>query len=241
MLFRNVFFILFFLLLQQQGITQQYLHGKIFNRTTREVLVVISVHNLQQDKYSASDMGGNYKIVARVGDTITFSGISYATDTLVVTERMLLNGTDVELRQSGITLKEVTVMNKYRMDSLNRKLDYKHIYDRSFSKINGGNTPANGVGFVFSPITYFSKQERRNRQLKKRLLQEEQAYYIDYRFSVSAVERVTNLHGDSLQMFMLKYRPTYEFCRKASNEDMLLYINHCLKKLKKEIRNLELK
>ena len=47
--------------------------------------------------------------------------------------------------------------------------------------------------------------------------------------------RVTGLKGDSLQRFMYRYRPSYAFCRKATNEDILLYINASLKKfLKKE-------
>jgi hypothetical protein len=32
---------------------------------------------------------------------------------------------------------------------------------------------------------------------------------------------------------MVTYRPTYKFCRNASNEDMLLYINEKLKLFQK--------
>jgi hypothetical protein len=35
----------------------------------------------------------------------------------------------------------------------------------------------------------------------------------------------TRLTGDSLQLFLRRYRPSYKFCRKANSEDILLYIN----------------
>jgi hypothetical protein len=44
---------------------------------------------------------------------------------------------------------------------------------------------------------------------------------------------VTGLKGDSLQLFMVTYRPTYKFCRSATNEDILLYINEKLKLFQK--------
>jgi hypothetical protein len=44
------------------------------------------------------------------------------------------------------------------------------------------------------------------------------------------VSRVTGLHDDSLRIFLYQYRPSYNFCRKAANEDILLYINDKVKK-----------
>ncbi len=37
--------------------------------------------------------------------------------------------------------------------------------------------------------------------------------------------QLTMLSGDSLRLFLVKFRPSYAFCRKASYQDMLFYIN----------------
>jgi hypothetical protein len=93
----------------------------------------------------------------------------------------------------------------------------------------GGQTPSYGFGLVLSPFSWLSGKQQQTRQLKKDLpVQEEQAY-IDFRFNKQQVARLTGLTGDSLQSFMVRYRPTYEFCRKSSESDMLDYINNCLK------------
>ena len=65
----------------------------------------------------------------------------------------------------------------------------------------------------------------RKRRLKKRLREEERDYYIDFKFPRARVALLTGLRGDSLQVFMIRYRPSYEFCRRVSTMDMLLYIN----------------
>jgi hypothetical protein len=61
--------------------------------------------------------------------------------------------------------------------------------------------------------------------LKKRLRQEEEDYYIDNKFPRTKVAQLTGLRGDSLQQFMIRYRPTYQWCRTANAMDVLLYIN----------------
>jgi hypothetical protein len=47
------------------------------------------------------------------------------------------------------------------------------------------------------------------------------------------VKRITRLEGDSLRLFMYSKRPTYDFCRKSSPEEMLIYISDSLKEFRK--------
>ena len=45
--------------------------------------------------------------------------------------------------------------------------------------------------------------------------------------------RSRDLQGDSLKTFMKKYRPSYDYCRKAATVDILVYINDCYKQYMK--------
>jgi hypothetical protein len=76
----------------------------------------------------------------------------------------------------------------------------------------------------FSPIGFLHNRSK-NRKTNKNLEYQEEQDFVDYSFSRRYVEKLTNLHGDSLLTFMLRYRPTYMFCRGASSEDMLHYVN----------------
>jgi len=120
-------------------------------------------------------------------------------------------------------------LSNYQLDSIQRKEDYAWLDQTHKVRLAGDQTPTDGVGIGFSPVTYFSSEQKDLRQLRQRVKSEEKDFYIDSRFPPSYVSMVTGLKGDSLQLFMVTYRPTYKFSRNASNEDILLYINEKLK------------
>ncbi|HEX9513845.1 MAG TPA: hypothetical protein VF939_25315 [Puia sp.] len=215
--------------------SQQFLSGRIHKKSSTEVLMSVSVHNLTQRKYNQSDMGGNFKIGAMKGDTVVFTSAGYLPDTTIVNTWMFeeADGYTVYLKPNLVELPSVRVgeQSNYQLDSLKRRDDYRQLEDSLHKvKLAFGKTFSDGVGISFSPLSYFYGPEARRRRFRKRLKQEEIDYYIDSRFPRPYVARVTGLQGDSLQVFMFRYRPSYKFCRQASNEDMLFYINDCLKK-----------
>jgi len=53
---------------------------------------------------------------------------------------------------------------------------------------------------------------------------EEQDKYVDHRFARSVVLKITHLEGDELDSFMMRYRPSYAFCKKATDYDLYDYI-----------------
>lgn len=218
------------------GYTQQTMTGKIEKRSTTEIIIGANVINLKQRKHNTSDLGGNYKIPANIGDTIIFSSAGYLPDTVIVAGYMLTASYLVALWPNVKRLETVVVdeSQNYQLDSMQRREDYKFILDKKHPvRLWNEKRPADGPGLSFSPIGYFSKGERARRRLKKRLKQEEEDYYIDTRFPVGRVAQLTRLQGDSLRMFMYRYRPSYQFCRSASSQDMFLYINDKVKLFRK--------
>jgi hypothetical protein len=221
---------------------QEFLQGKITERNSTKVLMSVTIHNITANTYTSSDMGGFFKIMAAKNDQITFSMDGYFTFTLTVTTKSLYEDNKITLEPAGNMLDSVTVISRYRMDSINRRNEYASLYKRPQSKVTGGNTPV-GFGVNFSPFTYFSRQEKQRRDMKKRLKQEDEASYVDYRFSPEQVARVTTLKGDSLNTFMNAYRPSYSFSRKASTDEMKNYIinayNDFLKSLRQKTQSLK--
>lgn len=226
---KQALLILFFALIGSYGKSQIFLTGQIFDRGYDRVVIAASVKNITNSKISISDMGGNYKIPASIGDKIIFSSASYIADTIIVKQSMLTDGLDIYLLQNIIQLEEVGVgeLNKYQVDSISRIEEFSDVMGKSNSKLVGGkgNNPTDGVGVTFSPISHFSKKEKEQRRFKRMFLKQEEEYYVDYKFPYQYVAQITGLKGDSLKTFMFKYRPSYGFCRANDKSAMLVYIN----------------
>jgi len=236
MLKENGWILIFFLALSHAASAQQQLAGKVVKKGSAEILIGVTITNLSQGRHNISDMGGNYKIAANPGDTILFSSVGYLPDTVIVAAYMFSESFLVPLEPHVVALPAVKVdeLRNYQLDSIKRRDDYRTLLDKKHPvKLWNEKRSADGPGLSFSPIGYFSKGERQKRQLKKRLRQEEEDYYIDSKFSVARVSQLTRLSGDSLRIFMWRYRPSYKFCRNAASQDIFLYINDKLKEFKK--------
>lgn len=208
---------------------QTVLKGKVVDGIYDRVVMGASVINKTQNKSSRSDAGGNYIIPANEGDIVLFSSVGYEPDSISVTRDMLAGTYDIALVRKIVLMEEVEVgeLNAYQVDSIGRREEFDSILSRRETRLVGGrgNSPTDGVGITFSPISRYSKEEKNLRRFKKTYENQEREYYIDYKFSFSQITRVTGLTGDSLRAFMVQYRPDYGFCRKHTHAEMLVYIN----------------
>jgi hypothetical protein len=232
MTMRYLFPTILLLLLTISGFSQTFLTGKVRKKETSEILISVSIQNLSLNKYDLSDEGGNYRIPAREGDVLTFSSVGYLKDTLVVSKAMLSGDNPVFLEPRVVELPtfEVGSASGYQQDSIERRQEYKWIYDHGTQEKWVKERKGDGVGVSMNIFRGSSHEEKDWDKLKKRLIKEEEQHYIDYRYSREYVSRLTHLQGDSLQKFMELYRPTYDYARKAAQVDILVFINDSYKK-----------
>ncbi|MEO6313828.1 MAG: hypothetical protein ABIU63_10845 [Chitinophagaceae bacterium] len=207
---------------------QPLLKGKIYDLTTDSLLPSTTIYNISKKLYVLSTGEGDYAIAAQEGDKIVFTSVGYLPDTIKVLNYMIDAGYDISMTLKNNLLKNVTVRGpNYLADSLSRREGYGAFYDRSKKDMISRSGPSNGVGIALSPIGFFSRRSK-DRKMNRNLQYQEEQDFVDYSFSRRYVANLTNLRGDSLMVFMIRYRPSYEFCRKASNEDMLHYVNDAL-------------
>lgn len=229
---RLLLFLLLFNIISAPISAQQTLQGKIYDRITDSALAGINVFNRTNRSFSVSAKDGSYSIAASEGDKVMFTASGFKTDSVIVTFSQLLTQYDVSLSARYVSLSGITLNSSYQADSLERRNIYRYYFD-SLKNITGGNRPTDGVGISISPLSYFSSKAKRQRELRKRLLKEERDSYIDRSFPAEWVERLISLHGDSLRLFMYRYRPSYDFCRKTDRADMIVYISDKLKEFRK--------
>lgn len=218
------------------GSGQQFLTGKIYKANSTEFLISVSIHNITQQRYDLSEENGSYRIQVAPGDHVAFSSVGYVADTITVTASMLTAAYPVYLEVRAQTLKAIRVgeFSNYQLDSMDRRKEYAWVY-------NHENTPrmakdrqgADGVGVTLNIFRNTSSAAKQRVKLEKRLEKEEEDYYVDARYNKDYVTKITKLKGDSLAEFMRRYRPSYEYCRKAANVDILVYINDSYKQYMK--------
>jgi hypothetical protein len=229
---RQITYLLFFLLPGFTGFAQQFLTGKVSKKDNLDILSSVSVYNQTLRKHSLSDEEGNYRIMAQPGDIVIFSCVGYHADTIAVSAKILGAEFPILLDLRPVALQAVTVgsLSNYQLDSLERRQVYSWIYEQQRQPVVERQRQGDGVGIELNVIPHGSSEVRQRLKLKKRILREEQQHYVNFRFPADYVSRLTHLGGDSLKQFMVRYRPTYNFCRTAANLDILVYINDSFKK-----------
>jgi hypothetical protein len=218
------------------GSGQQFLTGKVYKANSTEFLISVSIHNITKQRYDLSEEDGSYRIQAAPGDHISFSSVGYKTDTITVTASLLTASCPIYLDIRAQTLQAVRVgeLSNYQLDSIDRRKEYAWVYEHD-------NTPrmakdrqgSDGVGVTLNIFRNSSSAAKQRIHLEKRLEKEEEDYYVDSRYNKDYVSKITRLKGDSLAEFMRKYRPSYDYCRRAANVDILVYISDSYKQYMK--------
>jgi CarboxypepD_reg-like domain len=214
-------------------------HGTVFNMYRTRPLEAVSVI-CTSGKGTITDSNGNYSIMVSLADSIYFSYLGRATAKFAVSVINTASGFDIALHVDPLELKEVKVMpHNYRMDSLQNRKDYEKIFNfkKPGFKITSPTTNGGlGAGVDLDELINVFRFDRTKRLLafQSRLVDEEQDKFVDHRFSKYVVKKITHLDGDELDTFMVKYRPSYEFCKRATDYDFFDYIKLADQQYKKD-------
>jgi hypothetical protein len=232
----SLFFVSFFISGKAWG--QISIHGTVYNMYRTRPLDGVSVLSTS-GRGTATDSNGNYTITVNLDDSIYFSYLGQATVRYPVGRINYYNGFDIALHVDPTELKEVRVMPRsYRNDSIQNRKDYAKIFNfkKPGFKLNGPSPNGAGVGVDLDELinVFRFARTKRIQAFQRRLLDEEQDKFIDHRFNRSIVLKVTHLQGDELDSFMVKYRPSYEFCERATDYDLLDYVKLAFREYQKD-------
>jgi len=151
----------------------------------------------------------------------------------------------IELEPGVISLKEVTIHSNrdadFKKDSIENRVAYAKQFNYKgptvMDAFTGNSNKGPGELVSINPlilIAAFTKKSTPEYKFNKILVRDEEAEYVDRKFNRGIVSQITGLKGDTLSTFLVNYRPTYQFAKKATDYDMEVYIKDCLKKLEKD-------
>lgn len=205
--------------------------GTVYDSSRNYPLEAVSVISTS-GRGAVTSSQGMYEIEVTEKDSIWFSYLGKPTMKFPVATIHNVLQFDISLHITIPTLKEVKIRPRnYRQDSLQNREDYAKVFNYQKPKLKTV-TPqyGAGVGFDLDEIInmFRFKRNRSIANFQKRLLQQEEDKYIDYRFNKGLVRRLTLLTGNELDSFMRVYRPSYTFTKFASDYDFQSYIKQAL-------------
>ena len=224
----TILLLLSFLLFNADLDAQLYkVRGTVYDSSQHYPLEAVSVISTS-GRGTVTNSEGVYEIDVLATDSIFFSYLGKPTMKFPIATIQNILQFNISLHVSIPTLKEVKIRPRnYRQDSIQNREDYAKVFNYQKPKLKTV-TPqyGAGVGFDLDEIVnmFRFKRNRSIANFQKRLLQQEEDKFIDYRFSKSLVRRLTLLTGNELDSFMRLYRPSYTFTKFANDYDFQAYI-----------------
>lgn len=228
----HIRFLLFFLFSLVAGVVsaQYKVKGTVYDSSRLyriEAVTVISTGG----RMTVTDSLGRYQISVGEKDSIWFSYLGKPTPKYPVLKIPDVTQFDIALQLKSDVMKEVRIRNRnYREDSIQNRRDYAKVFN--FHRPTIGSMTSigpTGAGIDLDELirVFQFKKNKSMEKFRERLEEQERQKFIDHRFNKALVRRLTSLDGSNLDVFMLRYRPSYAFALTASEYDFQLYIKKC--------------
>jgi hypothetical protein len=190
----------------------QMLKGTVVEKGSNDRLNNVFVQDAVNKAITLTDKKGNFSIRTEAGHTLIFSSPGYISDTLYVTD---LAPKQISLVVQGISLREVNISST--RGNFNPLTEYPDVYRKS--KV-----------YVLSPTSWFSKESKDARRLKKYFAHEMDERHVDSVFNSVYVSTLVPLRGQELANFMVLFRPTYAYIMNNNGPSLAVYVNDSYKK-----------
>lgn len=203
---------------------EESIGGIIFDYDTKFRINKVSISNLRTQKSVFNNNKGEFFINVKKGDILISTLMGYKIDTLLYAGQTTIL---IYLKRRAIPLPEVV----FKDSVLSAKDKYEET-KKAFNQVNrlGNNKDLlninqNGVGLGINAIwSAFSKEGKNARKLMETMERDYENAFIDQVFTKDLITKTTGLRGDKLLIFMINFRPSYNFIIRANQYDVGSYI-----------------
>lgn len=192
--------------------------------------------------FTITDSLGNFHILVNEKDSVSFYFRNKPTQKFAVKNITDPAHFDISLRITVkgkySTLKEVVVHSKsYRQDSLENRKTYADVFEYRKPGVRTNISPDGMVGADLDELIniFRFKRNKRLHAFQTRLEAQEKEKYVNYRFNKTLVKRITQLQDEQLDLFMIRYRPSYEFVSRTNELSFYQYVLNCSYQFKMDL------
>lgn len=209
---KKYFLVVLILIAAVPAMAQGLLKGTVYESGSNNRMSNVFIRNNNTKQITITDNSGNFSIKAETGNLIIFDSPGFISDTLYLID---LAPKKIVMVTKTIALREVSITSTRQ--AFDPHKEYPEIYTKS--KV-----------YIMSPTSWFSKEGRDARKLKRYFVTEEQERHVDAVFTRAYVGSIVPLKGRDLEDFMTLYRPSYAFIRDNNSGSLAVYINDSYKK-----------
>lgn len=212
------FYLVFFLLFCATVQAQDQVNGLVLARVSRKPISQVEVLNLSNNAQTKSNAKGEFVINAKLNEVLVFKAPGYKADTLLLVNlKPLRRYLELEVNMlNTVSVKGKSLREQYAQDI--KKGEYVHLKQ--------------GRGLLLYPSAYFSREGRNARRFKRLIKQEEVELQIDRRFNAKTVTAILPIKQPELDAFIMMYRPSLKFVKRADVEDFKFYLFDAYNKFK---------
>ena len=214
--------------------------GTVFDSSRQYVVPGVVVSSSGGAK-TFTDSLGAYHINLTDKDSISFTYRGKSTVKFPAKSISDYTAFDISLRvkisNKYKLLEGVTVYsNNYRSDSAENRMEYSKIFNYEKPGIRSSFEPGGPAGLDLDALIgmFNVSKKRENLAFQKRLIEDEEDKYVDYRFNSKLLHRITGLSGDTLARYKQLYMPSYEFASSSTLAEFYQYILNTSYAFKKE-------
>ncbi|MFI5157757.1 MAG: hypothetical protein ACHQF4_02770 [Sphingobacteriales bacterium] len=193
---------------------QTLLKGTVEEAGSTTKLSNVFIKDATNNQITLTEKNGSFAIKSAPSHLLIFNSPGYVSDTLYVID---MAPKKVKLQILSIALREVKI-NGTR-SNFDPREEYPEVYEKS--KV-----------YVLSPSSWFSKDSRDARRLRRYFTMEQEEEQIDNVFNAAYVSSLVPLRGPDLEDFMTLYRPSYAFVHSNTTQTIAIYIADSYKKFK---------
>lgn len=198
---------------------QTQIKGQVLDQASRKGLDNVEIINTTNKATTLTNVKGEFAINAKVGDVMVYRLIGYDIDTALI----------IDLKQIKRFLHPLT--NTLNTVSVSGEIDIKNQYADVYNKANPILlTPGRGIRFY--PSSFFGKEGKNARRLKKIIESDQVEKEIDKRFNAVTVTALLPLKQPELDTFLVLYRPDVKFAVNADADDFKFYLLEAYERFK---------
>jgi hypothetical protein len=235
---KNVILTISLLLFISTPAFAQQLNGVVLDKFSHKPVEYATIHSGQY--VTSTSIEGKFSLYnIRFNDTIRVTCVGYVPYTYTVYN---IHTDTIYVETVSIQLQDVHVrMRNYKADSLSTRKEFAGVFNyqkpalKDFLKTDlPTSVPDHGPAInndndfgglnLLAIANLFGRNKTSEAKLQKQLQDDEEANYVDHKFSKSKVEVITHMQGDSLQDFMNTYRPTITRLKQMTDYELLIYI-----------------
>ncbi|MFC4212207.1 hypothetical protein ACFOWA_13500 [Pedobacter lithocola] len=199
--------------------------GVVLEKGSNVRVALANITNLRTKTGVTSNDLGMFQLKAAIGDTLQI-GKTYLND-----QRILVLGRQdilIYMIRGSTTLNEVTILGSTKKQDL---ADIKRDF-QSKGVFNGGKSSF--LSAIFNPINglynLVGRDPKNARRFSRYADNEIKQSQIDVYFNPSIIKNNTELRGDTLEKYMIDYRPEFQKAQHWNSYDYIKYIKESSKK-----------